>query len=45
MNFINEDNLRDNINYERYPFPHTIIDNFLKNDVLDNVLLNIKLHL
>jgi len=41
MNFINEDNLRDNINYERYPFPHTIIDNFLKNDVLDNVLLNI----
>ena len=40
MNFINEDNLI-NVRYENYPFPHTIIDNFLKNDVLDNVLLNI----
>jgi Rps23 Pro-64 3,4-dihydroxylase Tpa1-like proline 4-hydroxylase len=40
MNFINEDNLR-NVSYDNYPFPHTIIDNFLKNDVLDNVLLNI----
>lgn len=40
MNFINEDNLR-NASYENYPFPHTIIDNFLKNEVLDTVLLNI----
>ena len=40
MNFINEDHLR-NVSYENYPFPHTIIDNFLKNDVLDNILLNI----
>jgi Rps23 Pro-64 3,4-dihydroxylase Tpa1-like proline 4-hydroxylase len=40
MNFINEDNLI-NVSYEKYPFPHTIIDNFLKNDVLDNILLNI----
>ena len=42
MNFINEDNLR-NVSYDNYPFPHTIIDNFLKNDVLDNILLNINM--
>ena len=40
MNFINEDKLI-NVSCKNYPFPHTIIDNFLKNDVLDNVLLNI----
>lgn len=40
MNFINEDKLK-NVNYENYPFPHTIIDNFLKNHTLDNILLNI----
>jgi len=40
MQFINEDNLK-NVSYDNYPFPHTIIDNFLKTDVLDNVLLNI----
>jgi hypothetical protein len=40
MHFINEDNLK-NISYDNYPFPHTIVENFLKNDVLDNILLNI----
>ena len=40
MDFVNEDNLK-NSSYDNYPFPHTIIDNFLKNDVLDNILLNI----
>jgi Rps23 Pro-64 3,4-dihydroxylase Tpa1-like proline 4-hydroxylase len=40
MNFVNEDNLKNNISYEQYPFPHTIIDNFFKNEVLDNILLN-----
>ena len=40
MDFVNEDNLK-NSSYDNYPFPHTIIDNFLKKDVLDNILLNI----
>lgn len=40
MYFINEDNLT-NVSCENYPFPHIIIDNFLKNHVLDNILLNI----
>jgi Rps23 Pro-64 3,4-dihydroxylase Tpa1-like proline 4-hydroxylase len=40
MHFINESKLQ-NITYEDYPFPHTIIDGFLNNDVLNDVLLNI----
>jgi len=30
-----------NVIYEDYPFPHTIIDNFFKNDVLSDILFNI----
>lgn len=40
MEFIDEEKLK-NASYENYPFPHTIIDNFLKNDILDTLLLNI----
>lgn len=40
MEFVNEDNLI-NVMYENNPFPHTVIDNFLKNDTLDEILLNI----
>jgi Rps23 Pro-64 3,4-dihydroxylase Tpa1-like proline 4-hydroxylase len=40
MEFIDEDKLKT-ASYDNYPFPHTIIDNFLNNDVLDDVLLNI----
>ena len=40
MEYINENTLK-NSSYENYPFPHTIIDNFLKNDKLDDILLSI----
>lgn len=40
MEFVDEDKLK-NVNYENYPFPHTIIDNFLKDGIIDNVLSNI----
>ena len=38
--FVDEKIIENSI-YENYPFPHTIIDNFLKQDVLDNLLLSI----
>ena len=40
LEFVNEDILK-NVNYENYPFPHTIIDNFLKGEILNDVLVNI----
>ena len=40
MEFVNE-NVLKNVNYDNYPFPHTVIDNFLKNDVLNNTLMSI----
>ena len=40
MEFVDESKLK-NVNYENYPYPHTIIDNFLKTDVLNKVLSNI----
>ena len=40
MEFIDENKLK-NITYESYPFPHVVIDNFLKDDTINNVLLNI----
>jgi Rps23 Pro-64 3,4-dihydroxylase Tpa1-like proline 4-hydroxylase len=40
MEFVDECKLK-NINYENYPYPHTIIDNFLKTDILNEVLSNI----
>ncbi len=40
MEFIDESKLK-NIVYEPYPFPHTVIDNFLKNDTLNDILSNI----
>ena len=39
MEFVDEDKLKI-FNYENYPFPHTIIDNFLKDGIIDNVLSN-----
>lgn len=40
MEFVDENKLI-NSNYESYPFPHTVIDGFLKNEVLGDVLSNI----
>ena len=40
MEFVDEDKLKI-FNYENYPFPHTIIDNFLKDGMIDDVLSNI----
>lgn len=40
MEFVDETKLKK-VNYENYPYPHTIIDNFLKTDVLNEVLSNI----
>jgi Rps23 Pro-64 3,4-dihydroxylase Tpa1-like proline 4-hydroxylase len=40
MEYVDENNL-ETTSYENYPFPHTIIDNFLKNEVLVNVLSSI----
>jgi Rps23 Pro-64 3,4-dihydroxylase Tpa1-like proline 4-hydroxylase len=40
MEFVDEDKLKT-VNYENYPFPHTIIDNFLKDGMIDDVLSNI----
>ena len=40
MEFVDENKLKI-ANYENYPFHHTIIDNFLKDGILDNVLSNI----
>jgi Rps23 Pro-64 3,4-dihydroxylase Tpa1-like proline 4-hydroxylase len=37
MNFVNINNL-EQTKYNEYPFPHTIIDNFLKEDVVEKVL-------
>jgi Rps23 Pro-64 3,4-dihydroxylase Tpa1-like proline 4-hydroxylase len=39
MQFVNIDKL--DTQYENYPFPHVVIDNFLKSDVVDVVLKNI----
>jgi len=40
MEFINEKVL-ENIKYENYPFPYTVIDNFIQTDKLDNILVHI----
>jgi Rps23 Pro-64 3,4-dihydroxylase Tpa1-like proline 4-hydroxylase len=40
MEFIN-DLFLDNVNYENYPFPYTVLDGFLKEDVVENVLCHI----
>jgi Rps23 Pro-64 3,4-dihydroxylase Tpa1-like proline 4-hydroxylase len=40
MEFINEANL-ETVTYENYPFPHTVIDNFLQSDKLDSILFHI----
>jgi|LauGreDrversion4_2_1035121.scaffolds.fasta_scaffold84504_2 Rps23 Pro-64 3,4-dihydroxylase Tpa1-like proline 4-hydroxylase len=40
MEFINE-SILENVKYETYPYPHVVIDNFLQNDKLNNILLNI----
>jgi Rps23 Pro-64 3,4-dihydroxylase Tpa1-like proline 4-hydroxylase len=40
MEFIRESAL-ENVTYEAYPFPHTVIDNFFKTDKLDALLSNI----
>jgi Rps23 Pro-64 3,4-dihydroxylase Tpa1-like proline 4-hydroxylase len=40
MEFINE-NVLDGVTYENYPFPHVVIDNFLQNDKLDELVVNI----
>ena len=40
MEFINTLNLI-NVKYDTYPFPHTIIDNFINTDKVKDILLNI----
>jgi hypothetical protein len=40
MDFVDENSLK-NVVYQNYPFPHTVIDNLLKEDILNNILLNI----
>lgn len=40
MEFIDENKLKNAV-YENYPFPHTVIDNILKNNTLCNLLSNI----
>jgi hypothetical protein len=40
MNFVEINNIKK-ANYEEYPFPHTIIDNFLKEEVVQNMLIHI----
>lgn len=40
MEFVDENNLK-NATYENYPFSHTVIDNFFKDDHLQEILLNI----
>lgn len=40
MNLVNSTCL-ENVNYETYPFPHTIIDGFLKEEVVQDVLFHI----
>jgi len=39
MNFVAVD--VSNVHYEQYPFPHTIIDNFLKTETLPDILTNV----
>jgi hypothetical protein len=36
MDFLNVD--ISTLNYENYPFPHIVIDNFIKNDYLNKIL-------
>lgn len=40
MNFVDIDKIKT-ATYEEYPFPHTVIDNFLKEEVLQNILTHI----
>lgn len=40
MDFVNEKVL-ENVKYEAYPYPHTIIDNFLKPEMLHDILASI----
>jgi Rps23 Pro-64 3,4-dihydroxylase Tpa1-like proline 4-hydroxylase len=40
MEFVRESAL-ENVTYETYPFPHTVIDNFFKTDKLEELLTNI----
>jgi Rps23 Pro-64 3,4-dihydroxylase Tpa1-like proline 4-hydroxylase len=40
MEFVRESSL-ENVTYETYPFPHTVIDNFFKTDKLEGLLSNI----
>jgi Rps23 Pro-64 3,4-dihydroxylase Tpa1-like proline 4-hydroxylase len=42
MSFINYNRL-NNLNYDSYPFPHIVIDNFLNDDKLDDILKNINI--
>jgi hypothetical protein len=41
MKFVNTERL-SGVEYETYPYPHVVIDNFLHDSVLDDVLQNIK---
>jgi Rps23 Pro-64 3,4-dihydroxylase Tpa1-like proline 4-hydroxylase len=40
MEFVNS-KVFENLEYDNYPFPHSIIDNFLKDEILEELLTNV----